>query len=198
LRNQLSSGVAPWVLALLLVSIFACGLASMAATTRLIFALARDNMLPLSGWLKQVHPTHRVPRSAILLTWFVSSAVVVLLDNFGQLHLVTSISAVAGYLGYSGIIAATLMGTAGAPLPGMFSLGAARLPIAVAAVCWTLGLVVALVFPFSGDFDGYIPAICTTTAVGLGVVIYVAIVRARINRGEAGPPVMAKGDRREQ
>ena len=62
-------------------ALFACGLASMAATSRLLFAMARDRMLPGSHWLAFVAEGHRAPRHAILFIWAVSSAVVLALPT---------------------------------------------------------------------------------------------------------------------
>jgi amino acid transporter len=49
---------------------FANSLVAQAATSRLLFAMARDRQLP--GFLRQVHPTRRVPVNATLLVAAVS------------------------------------------------------------------------------------------------------------------------------
>jgi amino acid transporter len=67
--------------------------------------MARDRMLPGSRWLAFVAEGHRTPRNAILFIWAASSAVVLGLPT---LDIITQISAVAGYLGYAGIVIAAL------------------------------------------------------------------------------------------
>jgi amino acid transporter len=117
---------ARWILPALVVvgvSVFACGLASMAATSRLLFALARDRMLPGSRWLAFVAEVHRTPRNAIIFVWAISSGVVLGLPS---LDIITQVSAVAGYLGYAGIVIAALRAPAGARTEG--SSWAARAP----------------------------------------------------------------------
>jgi amino acid transporter len=175
------------VLVVVGVSVFACGLASMAATSRLLFALARDRMLPGSRWLAFVAEGHRTPRNAILFVWAVSSAVVLALPS---LEIVTQISAVAGYLGYAGIVVAALRAPAGGPAPG-FRLGRARPWIGGAALVWVLGLAAALTVPptpLPGIASEHLPAISTGGAILAGVALYFGVIRRRLLRGEAGPP----------
>ena len=169
------------------ISVFACGLASMAATSRLLFALARDRMLPCSRQLAYVEQGHRTPRNAILFIWAVSSAVVLGLPT---LDIITQISAVAGYLGYAGIVFAALR-SLHLPVTDGFRLGRARPWIGGAALVWVLGVVAALTIPAT-PIDGirtqHLPAMSTSAGIVLGVVIYLILVRPRLLRGEAGPP----------
>jgi amino acid transporter len=179
------------VLGVVLVSILACAVASMAATSRLIFALARDRMVPGSAFLGWVHPRSRTPLFTLLTVGVLSSAVVLLLDN---LALITSVSATAGYLGYAGILGAASIATRAAPgtgEPGGFTLGAARVPIRLGALAWTLGVVAALTVPDMGD--GRLPARATAVAMAVGGALYLGYVRPRIRGGRAGLPPASSG-----
>ena len=164
------------------VSIFACGVASMAATTRLIFSLARDNMLPASGFLKSVHATRQSPTGAIALVWLVSITVVLILPH---LALITSVSATAGYLGYAAIAWCALQAKQGTTNDSYFSLGRLRKPICFIAMLWTLAVVAALTIP---EIDGgHQSAISTAIGIITGCVLYFADIRQRIQYGAAGP-----------
>jgi amino acid transporter len=179
------------VLVVVSVSVFACGLASMAATSRLLFALARDRMLPGSRWLGFVAEGQRTPRNAILFIWAVASAVVLGLPS---LDIITQISAVAGYLGYAGIIIAALRAPTMEQTEG-FRLGRARVWIGSAALVWVLGLVAALTIPptpLAGIETQHLPALSTAIAIAVGFVIYFGQIRRRLKRGEAGPPTTQK------
>lgn len=187
IEQALGAGWTQAVRVVIGVSIFACGLASMAATSRLLFALARDRMLPGSRWLAFVAEGHRTPRNAILFIWAVSSAVVLGLPS---LDIITQISAVAGYLGYAGIVIATLCAP---PVPrgAGFRLGRARRWIGVAALLWALGVAAALTIPptpLAGIRTHHLPALSTSVGMGVGLVLYLTLVRPRLRRGEAGPP----------
>lgn len=62
---------------LALTNIFACALANMLVVTRLVFALARDNMLPGSGFFGQVSQRFHVPANATVAVGTLSSVFVV-------------------------------------------------------------------------------------------------------------------------
>jgi amino acid transporter len=190
MQQRLGATVASWAMAVVFLSIFACGVASLAATTRLIYSLARDNMLPGASLFKQVHAVRRTPVGAIFLVWGVSSVVVLALD---RIELITSVSAVAGYLGYAGIVLATLWPER--KLPGLelkageggFDLGRWRLPISWMALLWLVGLVLALTVPDAGD--GRLPAKAAAVGIGVGGLVYLLVIRRRIDLGRAGPPM---------
>ncbi|MBM4010744.1 MAG: amino acid permease [Planctomycetes bacterium] len=169
------------------VSIFACALASMAAASRLLYAMARDRMLPGSTLLAAVEPGTHSPRNAILFIWLLSSAVVLALPT---LDVITQISAVAGYVGYAGIVAAALWAPA-APVADGFTLGRLRVPVAGLALTWTLLVVAALTvppLPLEGIATRHLPAISSATGLALGAAIYLICIRPRILAGTAGPP----------
>ena len=187
LEGVLGAGWTTPVRAVIGISVFACGLASMAATSRLLFAMARDRMLPASRWLAFVAAGHRTPRNAILFIWVASSAVVLGLPT---LDIITQISAVAGYLGYAGIVIAALRRPAAITTDG-FRLGRARAWIGGAALVWVLGVVAALTMPatpLAGIATQHLPAFSTAIAIGAGTVLYLGVIRRRLVSGEAGPP----------
>lgn len=183
LRRRFGDRLTGVSMLIVFVSIFACGVASMASTTRLIFSMARDNMLPLSGVLKRVHPTRKSPVAAIVIVWLITSAVVL---GFKKLALITSISATAGYLGYGGIILASFRAPAGCGRAEGFGLGRLRIPVAATALLWTTLVAAALTVP---SLDGaHVAAWSTLVGIAVGIVVYFGLIRRRIARGRAGPP----------
>ena len=154
----------------------------MAATTRLIFSLARDNMLPASTLLKSVHATRQSPTGAIAIVALISIAVVLILDDLAK---ITSVSATAGYLGYSAIALCALLAKPGDTSGEYFSLGRLRKPICLIAIVWTLGVVGALTIP---KIDGgHQSAISTSIGIAAGIILYFLFVYSRIRQGTAGP-----------
>lgn len=169
------------------VAIFACALASMAGASRLLFAMGRDRMLPAAGLLAAVDPVRRSPRNAILFIWLLSSAVVLALPT---LDVITQISAVAGYVGYAGIVAAALWAPAGRGT-GSSPLEPLRPWIAAAALVWTVGVVLALTvppLPIPGIATLHLPAISSAIGLAVGLAVYLGCIRGRILAGTAGPP----------
>jgi amino acid transporter len=191
IHARLGDRAMPAFLALIVVSIFACGLASMAATSRMIFALARDNMLPHSSWLSAVDSVHRAPRNAIFFVWCLSALVVLLLERFDSLNVITSVATVAGYLGYGGIAFSALVGLRDAEAIEGFELRRWRAPVAVAGIAWTMFIVVALTMPSDAAEFRYAPLLATSVAIAAGGTLFLLVVRPRLQRGEAGPPQTA-------
>lgn len=186
LLEKLGSAWMPLVMLVVLVSIFACGVASMAAATRIVFSLARDNMLPFSETLKGVHRRWQTPVGAILLVWLVSTAALL---GFRRLEIINSISATAGFLGYAGIVGASFQARAHA---SGFSLGILQTPVRVAALLWVILVVAALTVPNADTTPGaisHLPAKSTLAACAIGAAIYFLVVRKRIMQGLAGPPL---------
>lgn len=169
------------------VSIFACALASMAAASRLLFAMGRDRMLLGSKLLAAVDPATRIPRNAVVFVWLFSSAVVLGLPT---LDVITQISAVAGYCGYAGIVAASLHAPPRASADG-FSLGRLRPVVAGLALAWTIVAVAALTvvpLPLEGIAIRHLPAVSSVIGLVLGGAVYAIWIRGRILAGAAGPP----------
>jgi amino acid transporter len=172
------------VMVIVAISILACAIASMAGASRLIFSLSRDRMLPGSKWMGQVAEGKGTPRHAVIVVWLVSVAVVLI---FRQTDLISSISAVAGYLGYSCVMIAALRPVETNKLQQGWRIRS--LPIL--GLFWTIGLVLALAIPSTetpGWTDRHIPAKATSIALLAGIIIYAVSIRQKIVRGEAGPP----------
>ena len=169
-------------------SIFACGLASMATASRLIYSMARDNMLPFSSILGSVDSRYFTPRNATLFVWALGCIFVIIIR---QLEIINSISAVAGYLGYFGIMLSTIITKRKAQPKSGFSLGRWKSPIQVMAMVWSVTVVAALTIPSNpveGMSETHLPAKSTFVAFLIGIGIYIFIIRKRINAGVAGPP----------
>ncbi len=175
---------------IIVLSIFACGVACMATATRLIYSMARDNMLPFSDWLKSVHPVYKTPRQATFMVWLLGCLFVIAVRH---LELITSVSAVAGYLGYFGIILTTMTTKKLDTKINGFSLGKWRRPVQVTSLFWTALVVAALTIPANeveGMTETHMPAKSTLMAIFIGLVFYFTVIKSRIDRGEAGPPKM--------
>jgi amino acid transporter len=186
LLARLGPGITRVVMLVVFVSIFSCALASLAMATRLLFVMARDNMLPASSWLKRVHPRRAIPTNAIVLVWFISCVVVL---GLKRLEIMTAISAVANYIGYAGITIAAMRGMSGIPNKGSgFNVGRWRSLVGPASLVWVVCLIAALIVPVADPAVGRLPSQVLVGALVAGAVIYYPLIRTRIRRGEAGPP----------
>jgi amino acid transporter len=162
-------------------SMFALVVVGAASGSRLIFAMARDGMLPASATLQRVDERRGTPVPAL-----VASLVICLLllafgvldgDAFGLLVGATTLVpylvyllTVGGYLARRRALGA-----------GGFELGRAALPVAVLALVWLIAVVAALTLPEDFRAADYV----VLGALALAGLWYVAVLRRRLASGEA-------------
>lgn len=170
-------------------SIFSLSVVGTAATGRLIFSLARDNMLPMSSLLRRVDPRTRTPIPALLAATSLSLMFTIYgyLNNvyFGGNAFTVLITATATlpFLVYLGTVVAyvwkrnQLMS-----LPGAFSLGVWAKPVMIAALIWVLLVLALLMIP--KDFWGA-DVVCIIVEF-VAVAWWLLVLRGRLLRGEAG------------
>lgn len=130
--------------------VFFAGCASVGASGRMIFALARDGAVPMSHWLQQVSPLNQAPRGALLGQAMLTS-ILLSFPLFADtvLALVTGSCAALFVFGYS--IPCILRITVGRKnfRPGPFSLGVLSIPVHATAAVFNLLALVALMLPTS-------------------------------------------------
>jgi len=173
---------------IVMISIFACAVASMATATRLLFSMSRDNMLPFSSFMAKVNEKRQTPQIATIVIWFFSSLIVLL---FRRIEIITSVGALAAYLGYSGIMLSTLITKRKLKATTGFTLGKWKKPVQLLALIWTLIVVAALSIPeteIPGVSWKHLPAFMAIIVTTTGTVFYFLYVRQKINKGIAGPP----------
>jgi len=84
----------------IVIAIFACAVACMATASRLIFSMSRDSILPKSKWLSFVDK-NKSPSNSLIFIGVISTLFIII---FKKIELITSVSAISGYIGYCGII----------------------------------------------------------------------------------------------
>ena len=130
-----------------------CGLGAVTGCSRIVYAFARDEGLPLSNVLKRVEPQHQVPVAAI---WAVIGvAAVAIFGSFGidqgiailtksepkdtAYAVVTSISTICLYFSYSTPVLLSWMGRHDTPIvKGPWHLGKFSHTINMLAILWTV------------------------------------------------------------
>jgi amino acid transporter len=185
----LGSGLTKVFLLFVVFSIFALSVIGTAATGRLIFSMARDNVLPFSPVLKQVNPQTRTPIPALLAATGLSLLFTIYgyvdVRFFGGNAFVVLITATATlpFLVYLGTVVAyvwkrdRLM-----VLPGAFDLGAWARPVMIAALVWVVLVLAMLMIP--KDYWGADVVCLIVEAVALAW--WLLALRQRLNKGEAG------------
>jgi len=80
------------------VAMWLCGLSSITSMSRMWFAFARDDGMPGSRLIKQIHPKWRTPINSIIITCVIAFLITVYSAAY---YVVTSISTIALYLAYA-------------------------------------------------------------------------------------------------
>ncbi len=188
LESQLGTRATAASSIVVIISIFACAVASMATATRLLFSMSRDNMLPFSLYLSKINEKRQTPQVATLVILLFSALIILI---FRRIEIITSIGALSAYLGYSGILLATIITTKKLKTKPGFSLGKWRMPIQIIALTWTLVVVASLSIPeteIPGISSKHLPVLMAALATAVGVLFYFIYVRGKIKAGIAGPP----------
>ena len=132
-----------------------CGLSSVASAGRMLYAFARDDGLPASGWLKKVSHKYRTPANslvAMVVGAFILSVVAFMAGGGTAIVIVTAISTIFLYAAY-GLTIYLGLTTTGWLQHRVWSLGRWSRPIAMIAVFWVIVLMVLFSFPTSGNIS---------------------------------------------
>ncbi len=176
LGDVLAAGIA--------IAMWFCGLASVGAAGRMLFAFSRDDGIPGSGWFKKVSHRYRTPANSlagiVVISWLLTVATFIV-GTGTAIVIVTAISTIFLYAAYGLVI---FLGATTSEWTNhrVWSLGRWSRPIAWVAVFWVLVLMVLFSFPTSGNISW--PFMIGT--VVLLLVYYFGWARARFQ----GPKVM--------
>ncbi|HET7180734.1 MAG TPA: amino acid permease [Candidatus Limnocylindrales bacterium] len=132
-----------------------CGLSSVAAAGRMLYAFARDDGLPTSGWLKKVSRRYRTPANSltaiVVVAWLFSVAAFIV-GSGTAIVIVTAVSTIFLYAAYGMCI--YLGATTSDWLNHrVWSLGRWSKLVAWIAVAWCVVLMGLFSFPTSGNIS---------------------------------------------
>ena len=183
LGNFISAGIA--------IAMAFCGLSSVAAAGRMLFAFSRDDGLPGAGWLKKVSHRYRTPANSltgiVIVSWLFTVAAFAVGAAGGPggggiaIVIVTAISTIFLYAAYGVVI---FLGATTSEWMNhrVWSLGRWSRLIAWVAVAWIVVLMILFSFPTSGNISWPF----MVGIVLLLLVYYFAWAKARFK----GPRVM--------
>jgi len=132
-----------------------CGLSSVAAAGRMLYAFARDDGLPAAGWLKKVSHRYRTPANSLIgivvISWLFTVAAFIV-GGGTAIVIVTAISTIFLYAAYGVCI---YLGLTTTEWLGhrVWSLGRWSKPIGWIAVAWCVVLMILFSFPTSGNIS---------------------------------------------
>ena len=154
IESRLGSVIANAFFVLVIISIFACGLIIMASGSRLIYAMARDDVFPMSDMFSSVSEKSGAPIPAVVLMLGLGLLAELFSESLEQLLLA---AAVLPALIYLSTIVAYLKQRDSMPLRfGTFTLGSFGKPIGVIAAGWLLFVIGVLTIPEEFQFTALV------------------------------------------
>ncbi|BBY27475.1 APC family permease [Mycolicibacterium sediminis] len=185
------------VLVVVLISFFACTLSLQAASSRLMFAYARDNMIMGSHLLSRFNERLGIPPAAIVVTGIIPCVLVLIaLVSEDGLFKIVSFATAGIYIGFQMVVLAALRARLRGWVPsGPFTMGRWGLPVNLAALAWGVGAVVNMMWPRNPDaawYDDYLVLLAAVVVVGIGLVYMLASGRAEDSTGPYSDAIPVK------
>lgn len=158
------------MLGLFMIGFVACLLGTQASVSRVIWAFARNNALPCSGWLKKLSLDDKLPINAILVTTGMAS--VILFFSLTRIYSTLVAFTTAGfYIAFAfPLIAAVIAKARGTWQNGPFHLGVFTGPVIYCAATWILFEAINIGWPRSMTLPWYENWAVVVMALLLGIV----------------------------
>ncbi len=171
-------------IAFVIFSIFSISVVGTAAQARLVYSMARDNMLPFSAAFKKVHQRTQTPIIALLIFGAINVAFTIFgYTQKNSFDTLVGATAIIPFIIYFMItVAYAYKRKALESIPGAFNLGRYAKPVITAVLLWTLAMILALSLPSSFRLADAIVVGSTL----LSLAWYLLVLRKRISRGDAG------------
>ena len=171
-------------LVFIIYSVFALIVVSIAAMARLLFSLARDNMLPASKTIGKVNEKTQTPINAIVITTSLFIIVMLIAAIFPSTYAILIASTpILAYIGYLTItVSYAIRRRHVSHIPTGFDLGKWAAPVFAVAFIYLIVVLGILTLPhvfYAADRTVGI-------VIAIAVVYYFAWLRPKITRGEAG------------
>ncbi len=169
-----------------------CVLSLQAAGSRLMFAFARDKMLPGSSWLGHLSERHRVPVNSLLVSCVVPIVICLFVDwRPDSLARVTAFAVCGIYLAFQSVVLAALLQRFRGWRPGgLWTLGSAGLAVNVVALAYGVFAIYLLVRP--GDTGGFVDR--WIVAIGVAVVLLSGLLYLFLARPDRHSMDIPEGD----
>lgn len=147
IRSQLGPVTERILLAGLAFAMFGAGMVVMAACSRQVFAMARDERFPAHGLMRRVNPKTQTPVPATILILAVGVVLMLALPGEALLQLIIGSTILPALIYGATVILYLAVRKNLEHKVGGFSLGRFELPVAVSALIWVIVALVALVTP---------------------------------------------------
>ncbi len=180
LEDTLGTAGSKVFLLVAITAFISCVLSLQAAGSRLIYAFARDRMLPMSRQLSHMSERHAVPTNALLVACIVPILICLYVYVVpDQLPRVTAFAVLGIYIAFQGVVLAALRQRLRGWHPaGDWNLGRWGLPVNIVAQTYGVIAMILLIKPTTSDsvLDRYVVAIGLVVVLGTGL-LYLFLAR---------------------
>jgi len=192
LESTLGTAGSKIFLCIAITAFISCVLSLQAAGSRLIYASARDRMLPMSGWLSRMSERHSVPTNSLLVACVVP--IIICLYVYAapdQLPRITAFAVLGIYVAFQAIVLAALRQRLKGWRPaGNWNLGRYGFTVNVLALCYGIFAMVLLLKP--GDTGSFLDR--WVVAIGLVIVLVTGMLYLMIARPDRHSDDVGEGD----
>ncbi len=192
LESTLGTAGSKVFLVVAITAFISCVLSLQAAGSRLIYASARDRMLPVSGWLSHMSERHSVPTNALLVACVVPILISLYVYAFpNQLPRITAFAVLGIYIAFQAVVLAALRQRIKGWRPaGNWNLGNYGMLVNVLALAYGIFAIILLIKPVdTGSFlDKYV------VLIGLAIVLSTGLLYLFIARPDRHSDDVGEGD----
>jgi amino acid transporter len=192
LESSLGTAGSKIFLCVAITAFISCVLSLQAAGSRLIYASARDRMLPMSGWLSRMSERHAVPTNALLVACVVPILICLYVYAVpDQLPRITAFAVLGIYIAFQAVVLAALRQRLKGWRPaGNWNLGRYGFAVNVLALCYGIFAMVLLLKP--GDTGSFLDR--WVVAIGLAIVLVTGLLYLMIARPDRHSDDVGEGD----
>jgi amino acid transporter len=190
LESSLGTVGSKLFLCIAITAFVSCVLSLQAAGSRLLYAFARDRMLPGSAWLSKMSERHSVPANALLVACVIPILICIYVYAFpNQLTRVTSFAVLGIYIAFQAVVLAALRQRFKGWKPaGDWTLGKWGMTVNIGALCYGVIAMILLIKPPPGSetfLDRWVVALGLVIVVGTGL-LYMVIARPYQHSNDIG------------
>ncbi len=192
LESSLGTAGSKAFLVIAVIAFISCVLSLQAAGSRLLYAFARDRMLPASPWLSRLSAKHAVPTNALLVVCVVPLLIALFVfwrpDSLAK---VTAFAVLGIYVAFQAVVLAALRQRIKGWRPaGLWTLGRWGMTVNVVALAYGIFAMVLLLRP--ADAETFVDR--WVVLIGLVVVLGSGLLYLLLARPDRASQDVAEGD----
>ncbi len=184
---QLGSGITKPLFVLFIIGFTASMMAIQTNCSRVMWAFARADVLPASGFLKKLSVSQRLPVNTIITTAVIAAVLLVSTQSEDVYLTLVSMATGGFYISFAlPVVGALITRLKGRWVPGAWNLGRWGMPVAVVASVWVVFEYFNIAWPRAEGVPWYQDwAVFVMTGIigALGVLVYL-MVRPRVQAAE--------------